>query len=49
MSKFYIKDKYMMCYLVLHSKMKTIDVDELFNIKSIINESESSLNFNDQK
>ena len=44
----YIKYKDIKCHWFGHSKMKPIDVDELFNIKAIINESEFSLNANEQ-
>ena len=46
--KFYIKDKTHTNHWFVHSLMKTIDVDELFNRRFIISEVESSLNDDDQ-
>ena len=46
--KFYIKDKTYTNNWFVHSLMKTIDVDELFNRRFIISEVESSLNDDDQ-
>ena len=33
-----------MCHWVVHSKMKPIDADELFNRKVVIDELESNIN-----
>ena len=44
----YIKDKYMMCHLVRHSRIQPIYFESLFNIKVIINKLEYSLNVNDK-
>ena len=46
--KFYIKDKSMINHWVRHSIIKHINVDELFNIKLIINELIYSLNYYDE-
>ena len=46
--KFYIKDKTHTNHWFVHSLMKTIDVDELFNIRVIISEFEASLNDDDK-
>ena len=46
--KFYIKDKTHKNHWFVHSLMKNIDIDELFNRKIIISEVEYSLNDDDE-
>ena len=45
--KFYIKDKAMKSHWVVHSLMKPIDDDKIFNRRVIIRELGSSLNDDD--